>query len=71
MSGGVHDGEWSPETCQHLSLTGVDQTPLSDPAKVWRCDECGRVETSDQMIREHQFMPERNYLLEGPEEYVK
>jgi hypothetical protein len=28
-------------TCPHLSATGVDQTYLSDSAKVWRCDGCG------------------------------
>ena len=28
-------------TCAHSSATGVDQTPLNDPAKAWRCDVCG------------------------------
>lgn len=27
--------------CTHGSATGIDTTPLSDPAKVWRCDHCG------------------------------
>lgn len=29
------------DECPHDSFTGVDQTNLSDPAKVWRCDHCG------------------------------
>lgn len=29
------------EECPHLSATGVDQAPVG-PAKVWRCDGCGR-----------------------------
>lgn len=31
--------------CPHgeMSWSGVDQTPLDDPAKVWACDNCGKV----------------------------
>jgi hypothetical protein len=29
--------------CPHLSHSGVDQTPLADPDKVWKCDECGQL----------------------------
>ena len=32
---------WDQPTCPHDSFTGVDQTDLLDPAKVWRCDHCG------------------------------
>lgn len=27
--------------CPHPSSTGVDQTPIRDPRKTWRCDACG------------------------------
>ena len=30
-----------PVDCWHDSSSGVDQTPLDDPAKVWLCHECG------------------------------
>jgi len=29
------------EDCEHLSSSGIDQTPTTDEAKVWRCDACG------------------------------
>lgn len=32
-----------PEPCTHESLSGVDQTPLDNAAKVWKCDECDAV----------------------------
>lgn len=42
---GLHEQDaWAGE-CEHLSWTGVDQTPLDDPAKVWRCDGCGKTAT--------------------------
>lgn len=28
------------DRCDHPSLSGVDQTPLEDERKVWRCDGC-------------------------------
>jgi rubredoxin len=28
-------------SCTHESASGVDQTPVTDEAKVWRCDSCG------------------------------
>lgn len=31
------------ESCQHDSLSGIDDKPLDDPGKSWRCDECGWV----------------------------
>lgn len=31
------------------SWTGVDQTDMSDPAKIWRCDGCGAVGTSSEL----------------------
>ncbi len=37
----VHQHWCGPDT----SWTGVDQTPMGDPAKVWRCDNCGHTET--------------------------
>lgn len=30
-----------PASCSHGSASGIDMTPPSDPAKVWRCDACG------------------------------
>lgn len=27
--------------CEHLSATGIDDTDLGDPEKVWECDTCG------------------------------
>lgn len=27
--------------CDHDSASGIDQTPLNDPSKVWECDSCG------------------------------
>jgi hypothetical protein len=30
------------------SLSGVDQTPLDDPEKVWRCDPCDRLVLADK-----------------------
>lgn len=33
-------------SCPHLSWTGVEaDSDLDDPAKVWRCDMCGRLRT--------------------------
>jgi len=29
------------DPCPHSSSSGIDETPLDDPAKVWRCDQCG------------------------------
>lgn len=29
------------EPCTHESSSGIDQTELRDPGKVWRCDTCG------------------------------
>jgi hypothetical protein len=29
------------ERCAHDSASGIDQTPLDDPEKVWRCESCG------------------------------
>ena len=29
-----------PLECTHESWRGVDQTPLDDPEKKWRCDAC-------------------------------
>ncbi len=29
--------------CEHDSCSGVDQTPLDDPAKLWSCHWCGAV----------------------------
>lgn len=29
------------EVCEHPSLSGVDDAPLDDPAKVWLCHSCG------------------------------
>jgi hypothetical protein len=31
----------SDDHCEHLSATGIDDTPLANPNKVWRCDGCG------------------------------
>lgn len=28
-------------SCEHSSATGIDQATVTDPAKIWRCDECG------------------------------
>lgn len=33
----------SGAACDHPSSDGVDQTPLDDPAKAWRCNVCGVV----------------------------
>lgn len=31
--------------CPHASETGIDQTPLDDPDKLWRCEACGCIRT--------------------------
>lgn len=36
------------DPCDHPCWTGVDTTPLDDPAKVWRCDSCGQIIQPDQ-----------------------
>ena len=38
-----------PDCIPDASYTGVDFTPLDDPNKLWRCDECGAVGTSAQL----------------------
>ncbi len=43
----------SVSRCEHFSGTGIDQTPLDDPSKVWRCDQCQttyRTETDGEGI---------------------
>ena len=41
--GSVFDPFDTAEPCYHESKTGVDQTPIDDPKKVWLCDSCGNV----------------------------
>lgn len=37
--------------CPHgeMSWSGVDQTPLDDPAKGWACDNCGKALDADEV----------------------
>lgn len=35
------------------SYSGIDQTPVADPDKVWRCDSCGEVGTSAALDASH------------------
>jgi hypothetical protein len=51
IEGHIRDELWAAvdqAICDHkgMSRTGVDQTPIDDPAKVWACDNCGRVARS-------------------------
>lgn len=36
-----------PDDCDHPSWTGVDQTPLDDPRKIWSCDVCQILQVGD------------------------
>lgn len=36
--------------CNHSAASGVDQTAIIDPHKVWRCDHCGLRWTSNDGI---------------------
>lgn len=40
-TGQIEADDGQANDCRHLSATGIDTTPISDPAKVWRCDHCG------------------------------
>lgn len=33
--------------CDHPSWTGVDQTPIDDPRKIWSCDVCEVLQVGD------------------------
>lgn len=37
------------DECGHDSMDGVDQTPMNDPAKRWRCSMCGVIGTHDEL----------------------
>lgn len=36
-------------SCGHDSMDGIDQTDLRDPAKRWRCMECGVIGTHEEI----------------------
>jgi len=36
-----------PIECDHPSSSGIDQRPLDDPRKVWKCDVCDVLHTSE------------------------
>lgn len=42
--------------CEHWSATGVDDTPIEDPDKVWRCDGCGWLYRSAQVEGQPPFV---------------
>ena len=52
----INLAKWRPDgvtRCFHdLSADGVDQTPLDDPAKKWRCNVCGIVFVEPREPRE-------------------